>query len=201
MNNNNELGLNDFKDNQNVQKAFDNNLQKAKYTKRLGTPGNYRYIYSNNDPKRSKTFPHKTNEGQMKELEGNVKREAKKFIKQKFSIDEKDKAIEALKAHFPSLREDAYKFVNSILMQKEAEGNNSETKVYQQSIAEVEDAYGDTYKVGSSVTIHPSLTTDPLDMQGEKGKVVKIEADTDTVHIKFKDGQVGKYSANGVVVN
>jgi hypothetical protein len=55
-----------------------------------------------------------------------------------------------------------------------------------------------TPKVGDSVTIPKSLTTDPKHKQGESGEVVKISEGCKIISVKFADGVIGDY-ADGVV--
>jgi len=49
-------------------------------------------------------------------------------------------------------------------------------------------------KIGSTVTIPKTLTTDPKKKQGESGKVVKIDPKHGDIHVKFSDGVIGVYS-------
>jgi len=52
--------------------------------------------------------------------------------------------------------------------------------------------------VGRIVMVHPDLTTDPVDRQGQIGRVASID-DRETVIVSFTDGVNGKYDRTGLL--
>lgn len=54
--------------------------------------------------------------------------------------------------------------------------------------------------IGRMVIVHPNLTTDPIQRQGEIGKVTDISSfDKEVLTVEFKDGKRGAYFSNGLL--
>jgi len=54
--------------------------------------------------------------------------------------------------------------------------------------------------VRRKVVVHPYLTTDPIQWQGETGKVVEVSsANPDVLTVEFNDGSKGTYLADGLL--
>lgn len=48
-------------------------------------------------------------------------------------------------------------------------------------------------ELGDYLKVPKDLTTDPVDKRGERGEVVKIDKDNETITLKFEDGTIGYY--------
>jgi hypothetical protein len=57
----------------------------------------------------------------------------------------------------------------------------------------------DDYEIGDQVVVSNSLTTDPLNKQGETGVVTKIDIENEIVNVTFKDRKTGRYFPGAVV--
>lgn len=50
------------------------------------------------------------------------------------------------------------------------------------------------------VMIHPTLTYDPVNMQGHMGKIERIDFEKDDVLVRFKNQMLGRYSADALLM-
>ena len=80
-------------------------------------------------------------------------------------------------------------------------------KTVEEGFRDPEDNYGfgdvkyeiTDYRVGDKVVVSNSLTTDPLNKQGETGVVKEIDIEEGIVFVMFDDGLVGGYTSGAVV--
>lgn len=53
---------------------------------------------------------------------------------------------------------------------------------------------------GELVLVHPQLTTDPIDKQGQIGKVTAVSGkECDIIRVKFSNGESGNYMSDGLL--
>jgi hypothetical protein len=50
------------------------------------------------------------------------------------------------------------------------------------------------------VMVHPTLTLDPVNMQGHMGKIVRADSANDEVMVRFKNQMLGLYEANALLM-
>lgn len=49
------------------------------------------------------------------------------------------------------------------------------------------------------VVVHPTLTHDPVNMQGQMAKIVSVDVANDEVMVRFKNKMLGLYEANALL--
>ncbi|HWK55719.1 MAG TPA: hypothetical protein VNQ80_00195 [Parapedobacter sp.] len=54
--------------------------------------------------------------------------------------------------------------------------------------------------VGTSVMVHPELTTDPVNMQGHLGTISHVIYEDNSVYVKFKNHVIGLYDTNALLM-
>lgn len=54
--------------------------------------------------------------------------------------------------------------------------------------------------IGKVVMVHPTLTYDPVKMQGETGTITHINPESDDVYVRFQNGKLGLYSADALLI-
>jgi hypothetical protein len=60
---------------------------------------------------------------------------------------------------------------------------------------------GEDVLLGQTVMVHPHLTTDPIQRQGEIGKVAEVSgSDKEVVTVEFPDGKKGAYFSDGLLI-
>ena len=52
---------------------------------------------------------------------------------------------------------------------------------------------------GKVVMVHPNLTHDPVNMQGQMGTIARIDLDKDDILVRFKNQMIGLYSADALL--
>jgi hypothetical protein len=50
------------------------------------------------------------------------------------------------------------------------------------------------------VMVHPTLTHDPVNMQGHMAKIISVDAANDEVMVRFKNQMLGLYEANALLM-
>ncbi len=50
------------------------------------------------------------------------------------------------------------------------------------------------------VMVHPTLTHDPVNMQGHMAKIISVDAAKDEVMVRFKNQMLGLYEANALLM-
>lgn len=179
-----------------------------KYFKREGTPGNYKYYYTEeeyNKAKGKKTEDKETNnpetienDGKKYKLQPNGKylevseqgmtkkqHEDKGYYHKVKTLEKTNNTRAAIEQGKHLDKMDEHFKIASKLSNKEftREELEEEDKPKESSSSGV--------RIGQEVKIPANLTSDPLKKQGELGKVLSI--DKDIVTIKFSDGKSGKY--------
>lgn len=50
------------------------------------------------------------------------------------------------------------------------------------------------------VIVHPTLTHDPVNMQGQMAKIISVDAAKDEIMVRFKNQMLGLYEANALLM-
>lgn len=50
------------------------------------------------------------------------------------------------------------------------------------------------------VMVHPTLTHNPVNMQGHMAKIISVDAAKDEVMVRFKNQMLGLYEANALLI-
>lgn len=58
----------------------------------------------------------------------------------------------------------------------------------------------DLVKVGTTVMVHPDLTTDPVNMQGQMGTINHVLYEDCSAYVKFKHQMIGLYGTDALLM-
>jgi|SRR5690606_259363 len=53
--------------------------------------------------------------------------------------------------------------------------------------------------IGTTVMVHPDLTTDPVEMQGQMGTIAHLVDDDSAAYVRFKNGVIGLYGTDALL--
>ncbi len=53
--------------------------------------------------------------------------------------------------------------------------------------------------IGTTVMVHPDLTTDPVEMQGQMGTIAHLVDDDNAAYVRFKNGVIGLYGTDALL--